>query len=459
MKSKKLNGFAIFTMTYGAAIGSGIFMLTGMGIASTGRSLPLAVVLAAVYMILSELYMLIISSFAPLKGGQFDQLSFVGTPVVKGAMAIMNLMSGAVIGGYATGVVDYLAVLVPGVLNYRKLVAVIIVAVFFLALSKGAGVLEKLQNAAVIFLIAALVLFAVVGLMKVDPTIATQTPLFLNGSSGFLGAAALMSWTCGGAIVMSVSMASETKNARHTIPKYTLLGMVAVVITYVAIAYVATHVLPIEKVANQGMEMVASAIFSKPLFWFFIIGGPIMGLVTTLIANIGYLRYPFEAMAEQNWLPKVFNYQLKNGYPIAMMIFTAVTTLITIIFDISMDNIAFLCTAPILPLYVYMSVKCLKLPKQYPELWKKSFFHMPYPLYVCLIALVVIAGIYYIYSYIFSVSSPIMYVLAAIFAVIMYGYSYLRVKTGAVDVKKMLDEQAKVVAEVQAQEAQGAVEN
>ncbi len=83
-KGKKLKPFNIFTMTYGAAIGSGIFLMTGIGIAYTGKSVPWALLLGAFYAIMTELYILVICSFFPSKGGYYDQISFVGIPIIKG---------------------------------------------------------------------------------------------------------------------------------------------------------------------------------------------------------------------------------------------------------------------------------------------------------------------------------------------------------------------------------------
>lgn len=42
-ENKRLGLFDIFSMGYGSAIGSGIFILLGLGMAQTGRSIWLAV--------------------------------------------------------------------------------------------------------------------------------------------------------------------------------------------------------------------------------------------------------------------------------------------------------------------------------------------------------------------------------------------------------------------------------
>ena len=55
-EKKKLGLFNIFSLGVGGAIGSGIFVMMGFGIAYTGRSIVLAVSVGCLYMLLAYLF-------------------------------------------------------------------------------------------------------------------------------------------------------------------------------------------------------------------------------------------------------------------------------------------------------------------------------------------------------------------------------------------------------------------
>ena len=69
MEEKKLNLFELTTMCMGTMIGSGIFVMMGSGIALTGRSISLAVLVGAAVMILIYFYQIAYASMFVLNGG------------------------------------------------------------------------------------------------------------------------------------------------------------------------------------------------------------------------------------------------------------------------------------------------------------------------------------------------------------------------------------------------------
>ena len=71
-EKKKLGLFNIFSLGVGGAIGSGIFVMMGFGIAYTGRSIVLAVSVGCLYMLLAYLFHPIMSSMFVLPGGDYD---------------------------------------------------------------------------------------------------------------------------------------------------------------------------------------------------------------------------------------------------------------------------------------------------------------------------------------------------------------------------------------------------
>lgn len=71
-EKKKLNLFNIYSLGVGGAIGSGIFVLMGSGIAATGHSIFLAVAVGCIYMLIANLFQPVMASMFVLPGGDYD---------------------------------------------------------------------------------------------------------------------------------------------------------------------------------------------------------------------------------------------------------------------------------------------------------------------------------------------------------------------------------------------------
>lgn len=120
MEGKKLTNFNLFTTVYGNTIGSGIFLMIGFAIGGAGRSLPLAVLLGAVYITMANFASYIIVSFAPLEGGTYDHAAFVGKPFFSGVSGLNTLLSTTMLGGFASGIVEYASAVFPQIAPYSK---------------------------------------------------------------------------------------------------------------------------------------------------------------------------------------------------------------------------------------------------------------------------------------------------------------------------------------------------
>lgn len=454
---KKLTKFNVFSTVYGGTIGSGIFLMIGYAIGGAGRSLPLAVLLGAVYITMANLYSYIITSMVPLKGGMYDHIAFVASPVLVGVMALSGVLGATMVTGFATGIVDYLAVVFPAIAAYRKIIAFFIILAFFVLSYFGTEAYAKVQDIMTVVLLASLVLFSILGLTHVDfgnYFSSAEGNFFHGGFTGFISAAALMAFTCTGGEGCGFALAGEVDKPTKTIPKYTLLGVFAAVGTYLLMCIVAAGVLPIEQVEYQPLTVVAEVFMHGPLFYVFVIGGAVFALLTSLNGYIVYLKYPMIEAAKDGWLPKIMGKQTKTGYPIYGMIVCFLLGVIPLFFDISFDTIVTITSVATLPLMIVANFACIRLPKQFPKLWKNSIFHMPYPVYVVLMALAGLCSCYYMYSYVADYDLTFKLITLGIMLV-LYGACYVLVKTGKVDITPILEKKKRVVAEMEAYSENG----
>ena len=445
---KKLLDFKdIFSMGFGSAIGSGIFVLLGFGIAYTGKSVSVSLIAACVMMFFAYFSQILMVSMFPLKGGTYGQSTMLYPPIMVGINAIFLLVISTSLAVYATGSAAYIAALYPKAEPFSKVISIGIITIFFLATIRGSKFLAMIQNVMTGILVISIIAFIIFGLPKMQSGY-FGSDFFQNGLAGFISASALMSYTCQGT-TGGIALTAVTRNPTKTIPRAILADTLALGILYALVGAVASGVLPYDQVANQNLTVVAKVVFPSYLFYAFIIGGAIFALTTSLLGAIAALRYPIQQVAEDGWLPKFFTKKTKGGYPIVTQLTFYVIAIIPIILNINFDSIVSLVQAPTMLLGIYGNLVCFTLPKKYPEQWKKSIFHMPLPCFYLVMSLAVAVNAFVAYNLFISLTKAQMIADVAALAVCVL-IAFIRIRTKAVDVDKLLE--AKHAAEMEAVE-------
>lgn len=158
-KGKKLGLWNIVGLGLGGAIGTGIFVLLGYGIAYTGRSISLVVAIGCVFMLLAYWYNLAMPTLFVMKGGDYSMKTMLFNPFMSGVSAMMTLVNGLAMSSYAVAIAQYLAIAIPALYNYQSLVAFLAMTLFFLSTIKGSRFVTILENIVTIVLVVALALF------------------------------------------------------------------------------------------------------------------------------------------------------------------------------------------------------------------------------------------------------------------------------------------------------------
>lgn len=245
---KKLGLLNIVGLGLGGAIGTGIFVLLGYGIAYTGRSIMLVVAVGCFFMLLAYWYNLAMPCMFVLKGGDYSMKAMLFTPLLSGAGAWMTIVSAFAMASYAVAITDYLCIVIPALQAYSSLCSFVIMTLFFATTIKGSRFVTILENWVTVLLIVALALFVVFGVGKVDPTTYFSASydggFFYGGFSGFVAAIAVMGWACQGTTMAPISMAAVTDKPKRTIPLGILVITCLLAVIYAAMAYVAGGVLP-----------------------------------------------------------------------------------------------------------------------------------------------------------------------------------------------------------------------
>lgn len=445
-QKKKLNTFDIFSLGFGGAVGSGIFVMMGLGIGHTGRSIVVALLGGCLIMLLAYMYNVVFSSMFVLSGGDYSQKAMVFSPLLTGVSGIFTVLSGFALAMYSVSIVSYAGSVFPGILPYTKIIAITITTVFFASTIKGSKFIAIIQNIMTVVLLLSIILFISVGLTKVKDGFFTGSDFFLNGPKGLVSAVAIMGFACQGTTMAPVAMAKDTISPKKTLPKAILMITVTLAVVYGLMGLVASGVLPVEKVAGKPLSVVASEIFPRSVYIIFILGGAVFAIATSLMGGIALLKYPVLKVAEDGWIPAFFRKTTKQGYPWASQLLFYVISVIPVLLDFSFDSIVSLIMIPTMLLCACCNFYCILLPKKYPKQWKESILHMPTPVFTVIMLLSV--GCDFLVAYnLFAMLTGKEVVMVAVIVLFCFALAYVRIKTGAVKVEDLRKAKAMIMEE------------
>ncbi|MEH7224722.1 amino acid permease [Bacillus sp. JJ1566] len=358
----------------GQIIGAGIFALTGVAIAMTGKSVNIAFMVAAVFVIIIALTQILISGTVRLRGGFYTQAALLVGERFAGFWTIIYIVSNISIAMYALSFADYFLALVPG-LN-STLIAVLVLTIFYVINLFGVKEAALVQNIMVITMALALTAFIVYGMPQIQPGYFSGADFMPSGTMAIFSAAALLTFATGGASVI-MNFGAEAKNPTKDIPFVLIVSTLAVALVYALMATVAAGVLPIGDVANQPLTVVALEILPYPLYVFFIVGGAMFALATTLNATFGWVTKPVLQASIDGWLPKqlgAINEKFKTPHVLLTIFF--VLSLIPVITGWDISGIANFALILNNVLLLVLSLATVRLPKVVPDLWNKSKFRI-----------------------------------------------------------------------------------
>lgn len=454
---KKLNLWNIIGLGLGGAIGTGIFVLLGSGIAYTGRSIMLVVAVGCFFMLLAYWYNLAMPNMFVLKGGDYSMKTMLFNLLMSGVGAWMTVVGAFAMSSYAVAIADYLSIAVPALAGHQSLVAFVVMTLFFATTIRGSRFLTLIENLVTVVLVAALALFVAFGVPKVDPVSFFSNAdggFFHGGFGGFVAAIAVMGWACQGTTMGPISMAAVTKNPKRTIPLAIVLITVILAVIYAAMAYVAGGVLPYEQVAATNISVTAEAIFPKPLYMFFVVGGGIGAIASSLLGGLGTMRYPLMQVANDGWLPAIFKKTTKSGYPYWCYLVFYLISVFPILTGMGLDAVVSQVMIPTMLMNIYMNLACISLPKKYPAQWAKRSLKMPLWLYnVCCVLGALCAGVV-AYNLFVELTLNDAIVCVVIIA-LMLGLSALRLKQGAVRTEDLAAKKQAIIDEALADTDEG----
>ncbi len=403
-KPGSLGRTELYALAIGQVIGAGVITLIVPAIKMTGYSAWLAYFAAIIMGFIMISPFVFVSSALRLGGGNYSMLCELAGPTASGIFAFSYLTQCLSLSLFGVSASAYLGDVIPalGGPAPRVFVGVLLLTIFFVVNLLGVDVMAKAQKLMTWLLIAALFIFAAVGIFKMKlPIFDFANPNFLingwgitfkggNIAGGFTGAVLLFVYSCQG-YYMTIAYGRDAKNARRDIPAVLLMSVPTLIVLYVGVAMAGVGVMSVSEYgASTTLVFAAKRIFPTWLFYFFIIGGPIMALLSTLNSSFAYNAITIGQSCDDGWLPAAFGKKNAKGSRVFILTFMYILGIIPIIFGLSITvitNMVQLFTS----FFAFLNFAALvRLPKKYPEAWKKSRLHVPDGLYyaICVLSLI-----------------------------------------------------------------------
>ncbi len=371
---KTLSRIDLICLAIGNVIGGGIMSLVGIAIGMTGRSVVLALILCSVMVLLAGLPQFFVASSIRMRGGFYTQAALFGGTYFAGVYAtiFISFFFGAAL--YALSFADYVSSFLPGV--NMQAVALVLLTVIAVLHILGIKIAAKAQIAMVVILVLALLMFGGFGLSHVKPGF-TESPDWLTGGfAGFMGATALMSFATTGSTFI-VNFSRQCKNPTKDIPIAILCSTGIITLIYLIVAIVAAGVLPLETVANESLALTAFEVLPFPVYLFFMIGGAMFALVTSLNALFGWVVPPIVQASADGWFPKILtktNKKFNTSHLVIIIIYALACGVI--LFGWNIGTIANVGNFLSNCLTVILCLAMIRMPKIIPAAWQKSTFRI-----------------------------------------------------------------------------------
>lgn len=344
-------------VTINQVIGGGIVSLTGVAIGITGGGTPWAYAIAVVTIILVSVPYASMASALPTVGGTYTWPTRAVHPRMGFINMWMALMQQCALSLYGLSAGIYMHSLAD--VFDPVVVAVVIVTVFYLANLMGASFSSRAGVWLLALMLIGFSVFIVTGFGHIEWN-AYPEPL-PNGFTQLVSAAALLTFATMGSYGVA-ELGREMKNPGRDIPIAMIGGTLIVGVLYVLIAIPAVGVLPIAEVADQPLSVVAVEIMPHGWWVFFILGGAMVAIVSTLNAQLLWGSKGLVAATDDGWFPKAFGrVNARFGTPHWILTALYILGIVPAVAGLDISDIGTAASALVLIMLIVMLLVSLRL--------------------------------------------------------------------------------------------------
>lgn len=314
--TKNLGAFDLVFLGIGSVIGTGIFVLTGVGAALyAGPGISLSFVLASIACAFAGLAYAEYASMVPVAGSAYaytyaslgEFLAFiVGWNLILEYTVTCSTVaagwSGYVVGLLSSGGIDLPVAFtkVPeegGIINVP---AILITMFLCILLVRGTKETVMINRILVFVKLAVIVIFFVLAVPNIDPT--NWDPFLPYGTQGISAGAAIVFFAYIGFDAVATS-AEEVKNPSRDLPIGILGSLGVCAVLYFFVALVLTGVVPYTDLNNAEPVAYALRVIGYPIGSAIVAVGAICGITTVLLVLLYGQARIFFALSRDGMIP------------------------------------------------------------------------------------------------------------------------------------------------------------
>jgi len=346
---------------FGAIVGAGIFVVTGLAAGIAGPALLLALPLAAIAAAANALSSAQLAAEYPQAGGTYEYGYRVLHPWAGFAAGWMFLASKtAAAGTVGLGIAAYLERFAPGLPG--RAVALAAIALFTAVNAMGVRKSSVVNLAIVGVSALALAAFAAVGLARFDA--AHLRPFAPAGAGGVLRAAALLFFAYTG-YARVATLGEEVREPRRTIPRAILITVASVSVLYLLVAIAAVGGAGAPVLARTGAPLAEAALAMRvPALEPVIAAAGVCAMLGVLLSQLLGLSRMVFAMARRGDLPsRLSAVDARTGAPVRAVLLVGAGAALAAAFG-TLAAIVPAASFAILLYYAIANLAALRMPAE-----------------------------------------------------------------------------------------------
>ncbi len=371
---RNLGVWGAASISIGAIIGAGIFVLIGVSSGLAGPAVVISFLIAGIAAFLTALSSAELSSFITEAGGSYIYThkafgKFWGFLV--GWMQSFDYIVGA--SAVSIGFAAYFVYFADIQSSQAVIIVVGVILPLTLMIINLRGIREAsgTNNMLVGIKVTALIMFIIVGgsFLISHRDFSNYHPFFPNGISGALSGASIIFFAFVGFNTITV-LAEEVKNPEKNVPKAIMLAFSICTLLYIGVSIVAVGLVNwrILETSDAPLEAALKAATDNVILLKFISISALFATASVVMSSIlGGSRALF-AMARQRVIPGVLAGISRNGIPIRTVLLSGIIiALIVVVSQGNLDWLASIFNFGTLMTYFFINLSVLVLRKKMPD--------------------------------------------------------------------------------------------
>jgi APA family basic amino acid/polyamine antiporter len=361
----------VFFIAIGQIIGAGVVALTGIAIGMTGPSVIVAYFAAAILVLVVSILIMMAGTTLPSTGAYYAWASRLGNGWLGSIVLSLILLASISLSLYGSSFGLYLSPIFPA-LSVNEWGVFVIVLLFFANLF-GLRIASRVQIVLVLLLLSALAVYAGFAIPMIDGNL--LAPMFPKGITGFITAVFLLKFATGGAY-MIVGLGGEMHNPRRTVPIVMITATLAVAVIYGFVALASVGVVPWTEMIDQPLTVAGRQFLPGWAMTYFLIAGAGLAICTTLNSQFIQLPRTFIVASWDKLIPMWVGRVNRYGAPHFVLVIMLLIGIGPLLAGMNIGDIARAATiSASFPAFIVFWV-VTKIPKQYPDEYKKSMFNL-----------------------------------------------------------------------------------